>query len=223
MLSALILHGVAARPTLSDNRSTRGHGSQFLSYYDFLPLRHPTFPVDIKPTVSQRCEPSSRSLLMGEHPHPWWLLHHQDRKSRHRCSKPPRRSIRGILVVFTSHVSLVKLSEKLPPRYLVNSRGRQLCSRDHKDIAYSNLCDNPRSNFSVIPSPHQGGHRGSLGPNFFAEFLQIKNPVRLTFALALHTRFPTVLSQPLGAADIFSAVCHPSQTVHQPVSSFQSE
>ncbi len=48
-------------------------------------------PVDIKQTVSQRSEPSSRSLLMGEHPHPWLLLHSQDRKSRHRCSKPRRR------------------------------------------------------------------------------------------------------------------------------------
>ncbi len=50
-----------------------------------------TFPVDIKQTASQRSEPSSRSLLMGEHPHPWLLLHSQDRKSRHRCSKPRRR------------------------------------------------------------------------------------------------------------------------------------
>jgi hypothetical protein len=32
-------------------------------------------PVDIKQTASQRSEPSSRSLLMGEHPHPWLLLH----------------------------------------------------------------------------------------------------------------------------------------------------
>src|SRR3989338_9583137 len=58
-----------------------------------LPLRHHTSPVDIKPTVSQRCEPSSRSLLIGEHPHPWLLLHSQDRKSRHRCSKPRRRYV----------------------------------------------------------------------------------------------------------------------------------
>src|SRR3989338_8226284 len=48
-------------------------------------------PVDIIPTVSQRCEPSSRSLLIGEHPHPWPLMHGQDRKSRRRCSKPRRR------------------------------------------------------------------------------------------------------------------------------------
>ncbi len=67
--------------------------SQFLSYYDFLPFRLPTFPVDIKQTASQRSEPSSRSLLMGEHPHPWQLLHCQDRKSRHRSSKPRRRSV----------------------------------------------------------------------------------------------------------------------------------
>src|SRR3989338_596969 len=48
-------------------------------------------PVDIKQTASQRSEPSSRTLLMGEHPHPWPLLHGQDRMSRHRCSKPRRR------------------------------------------------------------------------------------------------------------------------------------
>ena len=39
-------------------------------------------------TVSRRCKPSSRSLLMGEQPHPWQLLHHQDRESRQRSSKP---------------------------------------------------------------------------------------------------------------------------------------
>ena len=50
-------------------------------------------PVDIKQTASQRSEPSSWSLLIGEHPHPWLLLHSQDRKSRHRCSKPRRRLI----------------------------------------------------------------------------------------------------------------------------------
>ena len=50
-------------------------------------------PVDIKQTASQRSEPSSWSLLIGEHPHPWMLLHTQDRKSRHRCSKPRRRLI----------------------------------------------------------------------------------------------------------------------------------
>ena len=70
-----------------------------------------TYPVDIKQTVSQRSEPSSRSLLMGEHPHPWQLtaditgvnqlksfLHRQDRKSRHRSSKPRRRSIQELWV-----------------------------------------------------------------------------------------------------------------------------
>ena len=40
---------------------------------------------------SRRCKPSSRSLLIGEQPHPWQLMHHQDRESRHRSSKPPGR------------------------------------------------------------------------------------------------------------------------------------
>jgi len=32
-----------------------------------------------------RFEPSSRTLLIGEQPNPWKLLHLQDRMSRHRC------------------------------------------------------------------------------------------------------------------------------------------
>src|SRR3989344_4980434 len=46
---------------------------------------------DIEQTVSRRSEPSSRAALMGEHPHPWSLLHDRDATSRHRCSKPRRR------------------------------------------------------------------------------------------------------------------------------------
>ena len=42
-------------------------------------------------TVSRRSEPSSRTLLTGEQPDPWELLHPQDRMSRHRGAKPPRR------------------------------------------------------------------------------------------------------------------------------------
>ena len=159
-----------------------------------LPIRHSTFPVDIKQTASQRSEPSSRSLLMGEHPHPWTLLHAQDRKSRHRCSKPRRRSTHFVRVLTKQNLS---------------SRARQLCY--------------PRSNFSVISSPHQGGLGGSLDHNFLSEFCLIKNTVRLAFALALYIRFLTGLSQPLGPVDIFSTGCHPSQTVHIMVSFFRSE
>ena len=50
-----------------------------------------TPPKDSNTPVSRRCKPISRSLLMGEQPHPWQLLHHQDRKRRHRSSKPPGR------------------------------------------------------------------------------------------------------------------------------------
>src|SRR3990172_1609812 len=42
-------------------------------------------------TVSRRSEPSSRALLIGEQPNPWDLLQPQDRTSRHRGAKPPRR------------------------------------------------------------------------------------------------------------------------------------
>ena len=76
----------------------------------------------------------------------------------------------------------------------------------------------PRSNFLVISSPHQGGHRGSLGQYFYFGFHFVKNPIRLAFTLAFYTRFLTELSQPLGTVDIFSTVCHPSQTVQLPMS-----
>ena len=70
----------------------------------------------------------------------------------------------------------------------MSSQARQLCY--------------PRSNFSVISSPHQGGHRGSLGLHFCSELRLINNPVRLTFAFALYNGFLTHLSQPLGPVDI---------------------
>ena len=40
---------------------------------------------------AERSEPSSRTLLTGEQPDPWDLLQPQDRMSRHRGAKPPRR------------------------------------------------------------------------------------------------------------------------------------
>ena len=91
----------------------------------------------------------------------------------------------------------------------MNSQARQLCY--------------PRSNFSVISSPHQGGHRGSLSHTFVFGFLLSGNPIRPAFAFPLSTGFLTRLSQPLGPTDTFSAGCHPSQTVHLLLSSFLSE
>ena len=82
----------------------------------------------------------------------------------------------------------------------MSSRARQLCY--------------PRSNFLVISSPHQGGHRGSLVHTFVFGISFIISPIRLAFALALYDGFLTHLSQPLGTVDIISTVCHPSQTVH---------
>ncbi len=171
---------------------------------------------------------------MGEHPHPWThtvtrviehmlislalLLHAQDRKSRHRCSKPRRRSARDFC------------------KNLMSSQARQLCY--------------PRSNFLVISSPHQGGHRGSLSQYFYPGFNLSINPVRLTFAFALYSgcsalrpahlcyrkMFLTQMSQPLGPVDIkldirkivlifdiFSTGCHPSQTVHLSMSLFRDK
>jgi hypothetical protein len=42
-------------------------------------------------TVSQRSEPSSRTILTGEQPDPCELLQPQDMISRHRGAKPSRR------------------------------------------------------------------------------------------------------------------------------------
>ena len=91
MRSALIVWSVAALPALPDNRYTRGSEPSFLSYWKILPLRHLTPPPDIEQTVSRRSEPSSRNSLMGEHPHPWTLLHVQVELSRHRRSKQRRQ------------------------------------------------------------------------------------------------------------------------------------
>ena len=91
----------------------------------------------------------------------------------------------------------------------MNSRARRLCY--------------PRSNFSVISSPHQGGHRGSLGLAFASDLNLVIKSVRLTFALALYRGFLTLLSQPLGTVDIVSTVCHPSQTIHKLLSQFPGE
>ena len=157
-----------------------------------LPLRRSTIPIDIKQTASQRSEPSSRSLLMGEHPHPWHLLQHQDRKSRHRCSKPRRRS-----------TLTIKHHKKGANKYM-SSRARQLCY--------------PRSNFLVNTNPQSRRIDGSLDLTFVTEIDLVTIPVRHAFALALYTGFLTRLSIPLGAIDTFSTACHPSQTVHQQVS-----
>ena len=88
-----------------------------------------------------------------------------------------------------------------------SSRARQLCY--------------PRSNFLVNTNPQSRRIDGSLDLTFVTEIDLVTIPVRLAFALALYTGFLTRLSQPLGAIDTFSTACHPSQTVHQQLSSFR--
>ena len=78
---------------------TRGDRMLFLSYWTYVALKLPTAPLDRIRPVSRRSKPSSRSLLMGVQPHPWPLVHGQDRKSRHRGSKPRGRY--GLLPVTT--------------------------------------------------------------------------------------------------------------------------
>jgi hypothetical protein len=89
----------------------------------------------------------------------------------------------------------------------MSSRARQLCY--------------PRSNFLVNTSPQSRRTNGSLDLTFVTEIHLVRIPVRQAFALALYTGFLTRLSLPLGAIDIFSTACHPSQTVHQQRSSFR--
>ena len=55
------------------------------------PLKLPTPTADRDRPVSRRSEPSSRAALTGEQPDPWDRLQPQDRTSRHRGAKPPRR------------------------------------------------------------------------------------------------------------------------------------
>lgn len=50
-----------------------------------------TLLADSNRSGSRRSKPSSRSVLIGEHPHPWLLLHSQDTESRHRSNKPEGR------------------------------------------------------------------------------------------------------------------------------------
>ena len=87
----------------------------------------------------------------------------------------------------------------------MSARARQLCY--------------PRSNFLVNTSPQSRRTNGSLDLTFVTDIDLVTIPVRLAFALALYNGFLTRLSQPLGAIDTISTACHPSQTVHQQMSS----
>ena len=56
-----------------------------------LPLRQPR-PCQAETDLSHDgLNPTPRSPLMGEQPHPWLLLQNQDGKSRHRGTKPRGR------------------------------------------------------------------------------------------------------------------------------------
>ena len=121
-------------------------------------------PVITAKPVSRRSKPSSRSLLMGVQPHPWRLLHRQDRKSRHRGSKPRGRC--GLL----------------PATTLLPSHG----ARTHLEPTWGN--------FSVTTRPHQEALNGSLDQAFAPEFVAFRNSIKPAFALALHVGFLTQLS-----------------------------
>ena len=92
MLSALIPSG-SSYPTLPVVRQLAHQGSVPPGplVLGRTPLKNLTLAQDRDRTVSRRSEPSSRTLLTGEQPDPWDLLQPQDRMSRHRGAKPPRR------------------------------------------------------------------------------------------------------------------------------------
>ena len=96
----------------------------------FFPSDIFTFPVDIKQTVSQRSEPSSRSLLMGEHPHPW------------------PQTVAELLSTLSFHSAYFCMARIGRADSDVASRTVDRSSRVRR------LCY-PRSNFSVVSRPHQ--------------------------------------------------------------------
>ena len=71
MLSAFIPDGVAALQCLYRQQIDQWPRPTvpFVLSASFSQILTPQ--ADIIPTASQRCEPSSRTLLMGEHPHLW--------------------------------------------------------------------------------------------------------------------------------------------------------
>ncbi len=74
--------------------------------------------------ISRRSKPSSRSPLIGEQPHPWRLLHHQDGKNRHRGSKPRGRC--GLLPATTLYGNA--------PHKFIESYSRQRVQVSHMTL-----------------------------------------------------------------------------------------
>ena len=93
----------------------------------------------------------------------------------------------------------------------VPNRGVDVNSRPRR-AGYS------RGNFSVMPGPHRRGHERSLGPGFPPAPLAFRGAVNPAFGLALYGGVLTRLSRALGAPDIFSGACRPSQTARPPLS-----
>ncbi len=89
------------------------------------------------------------------------------------------------------------------------SWGRQLCY--------------PRGSFSVIPSPQEGGLRGSLGQAFAPASSCVEDTVRPASGLVLYGGFLTRLSRPLDPLDNLSRGCRPSETAQLQLSYFRSE
>ena len=92
MLSALIpsKHSYPAMPLVEQLVHQRFvHSGPLVLGVDLLKNR--TTIMDTDRTDSRRSEPSSRAILIGEHPNPWDLLQPQDMTSRHRGAKLRRR------------------------------------------------------------------------------------------------------------------------------------
>ena len=115
---------------------------------------------------------------MSEHLHPWALLHAQEEPNRRR-----RSNVRGRYALHAPFGALVFVEKR-------NANGNSRQQRLHYH----------RGNFSVKPGPHSSTrlliprcsssqsikrHRGSLAHTFVLGFVVVRNPIRLSFALAL--------------------------------------
>ena len=89
------------RQGIDTSRSLR---TRVISFQFFAPT------VDRDQTVSRRSKPISCSILIGEQPNPWELLHPQDMLKRHRGAKHPHRYglLKGISLLSPAYLLFVE-------------------------------------------------------------------------------------------------------------------
>ena len=142
---------------------------------------------------------------MGEHPHPWALLHAQEEPSRRRRSNERGR--------FDPHASRLIIVTAACNSIANNPSFDSPNEKSGVDSRPPRL-HYPQGSFSDRPGPQLIRHRGSLGHTFVSGFFIFQNPIRLPFALTLFSGFLTRMRKPLGTLDSVSRVYRPSQTAH---------